>query len=288
MVGILGVIVLIVFQDVTINNESDYYSIKEAMEASMIESIDKSYYAKTGELKIVEQKFVANFTRRFINNSVGSSQGYSLEFYDIMESPPKATVIIRNATDLLVMSEDNADIVNNLTAILEATVDRNTYEDYYCNGTIKSGTYKYSDYYSNLPKGEKSSYRLNIDYIKGQIGLADGQIKNLRVAEITDVKLLNGSRSVDLSNAYVSWLNGSSWIPIVSGFSNKTGSELNNCYTAGVHVSIVDAYGDANNGYPTVKVITEVNSTSTSGCGDNKGNSLVQYSVVWKYDYCEG
>ena len=36
IVGMMTFVVLMVFQDVTINNEADYYSIKEAMEASMV------------------------------------------------------------------------------------------------------------------------------------------------------------------------------------------------------------------------------------------------------------
>lgn len=85
----------------------------------MVESIDKSYYARTGELKIVEEKFVANFTRRFANNTMGSSKSYIIDFYDIMESPPKASVVIRNDTDLMIVDENSTDIVNNLTGILK-------------------------------------------------------------------------------------------------------------------------------------------------------------------------
>ena len=65
LVGILGLSFITFFQNVTINNESEYYVLKESVEASMYESIDMSYYMTTGKLKILEEKFVANCTRRF-------------------------------------------------------------------------------------------------------------------------------------------------------------------------------------------------------------------------------
>lgn len=121
LVGLIAFVIVITFQRVTINNEGDYYSLKEAMEASLFESIDIPYYrdAETGgTIKIVEEKFIENFTRRFIKNTVGNSNGYVLEFYDIMESPPKASVIIKNKTESMTFSDEDFDVVNKLTGIL--------------------------------------------------------------------------------------------------------------------------------------------------------------------------
>jgi len=122
MLGLIGFAIVMVFQFVTINNESDYYSLKEAMEASMYESVDKAYYMETGEIKIVQEKFVENFTKRFIKNTMGNSIDYVLEFYDIMELPPKASVVIKNKTSSMSLSENNFTVVNNLTGILEANL----------------------------------------------------------------------------------------------------------------------------------------------------------------------
>ena len=121
LVGLIAFVIVITFQRVTINNEGDYYSLKEAMEASLFESIDIPYYrdAETGgTIKIVEEKFIENFTRRFVKNTVGNSNGYVLEFYDIMESPPKASVIIKNKTESMTFSDEDFDVVNKLTGIL--------------------------------------------------------------------------------------------------------------------------------------------------------------------------
>lgn len=121
LVGLIAFVIVITFQRVTINNEGDYYSLKEAMEASLFESIDIPYYRDTetgGTIKIVEEKFIENFTRRFVKNTVGNSNGYVLEFYDIMESPPKASVIIKNKTESMTFSDEDFDVVNKLTGIL--------------------------------------------------------------------------------------------------------------------------------------------------------------------------
>ena len=146
LLGMVGIVVISVFESVTINNESSYYVLKEAMKASMIESIDKAYYAThrycsgdtkvcpvnssgspkcVGAIKISEQKFVENFTRRFAASINGDVNDYTLEFYDIIESPPKATVMIKSNTttytnkDNKTMVQTSADIENTLNGILE-------------------------------------------------------------------------------------------------------------------------------------------------------------------------
>lgn len=146
LLGMVGIVVISVFESVTINNESSYYVLKEAMKASMIESIDKAYYAThrscsdntevcpvnssgspkcVGAIKISEQKFVENFTRRFAASINGDVNDYTLEFYDIIESPPKATVMIKSNTATFTSKENqtvvrsSADIENTLTGILE-------------------------------------------------------------------------------------------------------------------------------------------------------------------------
>ncbi len=127
LVGILGLSFITFFQNVTINNESEYYVLKESVEASMYESIDMSYYMTTGKLKILEEKFVANCTRRFYSSIEGNSNGYSLSFYDIMESPSKVSVVATSKTDNYQLgfssNVSSADIQNKLSGILEFDPD---------------------------------------------------------------------------------------------------------------------------------------------------------------------
>lgn len=119
--GLFIIVVLILVQDLTTTAEEDYYLMKEVMEAAMIDSVDYGIYRSTGEIRIIEEKFVENFTRRFAE-SVNANKDYRLEFYEIYESPPKATVRISTSTrEYSVNSDEVVDfgIVTLLTDIME-------------------------------------------------------------------------------------------------------------------------------------------------------------------------
>lgn len=128
MAGIIGIVFIVMFQSITVNNESEYYVLKEAMEAAMLESVDIACYRNKdaegcGEvIKISEQKFVENFTRRFLASVGGNATQYTIEFYDIIESPPKASVVIKGRTQqysiMASESDGSFDIVNSLDGIL--------------------------------------------------------------------------------------------------------------------------------------------------------------------------
>ena len=127
MLGLFIIVVLIIVQDLTSTSEEDYYMMKEVMEAAMIDSVDYGIYRSTGEIRIIEEKFVENFTRRFAE-SISASKDYRLEFYEIYESPPKATVRISTSTrEYTVDSEEIVDfgIVTILSSIMETK-----YEEY--------------------------------------------------------------------------------------------------------------------------------------------------------------
>ena len=121
ILGLFIIVVLVIVQDMTTTAEEDYYLMKEVMEAAMIDSLDYGVYRTTGEIRIVEEKFVENFTRRFAE-SVSANKDYRLEFYEIYESPPKATVRISTSTrEYTVNSDEIVDfgIVTILSNILE-------------------------------------------------------------------------------------------------------------------------------------------------------------------------
>lgn len=123
MTGAVGVVLIVMFENVTVNNESEYYVLKESVEAAMYESIDIKYLRCAGEYKIIEEKFVSNCTRRFYNNISGMGNKYKLEFGDIMEKPPKVSVIATSFTDNYSISADDSDlnfnIKNSFSAIFE-------------------------------------------------------------------------------------------------------------------------------------------------------------------------
>ncbi|MCI6002008.1 MAG: DUF5411 family protein [Tenericutes bacterium] len=119
--GLIGLAIIMLFQNITTNNEQDYYLLKEVAEAAMTESVDVAYYRTTGEIKISEQKFVENFIRRYAEVASFNANGYKIEFYDIMEVPPKASIRVTSKSDTYKITTDaqNFDIVNELNAILE-------------------------------------------------------------------------------------------------------------------------------------------------------------------------
>ena len=121
VLGLFIIVVLVIVQDMTTTAEEDYYLMKEVMEAAMIDSLDYGIYRTTGEVRIIEEKFVENFTRRFAE-SVSASKDYRLEFFEIYESPPKATVRISTSTrEYTVNSDEIVDfgVVTILSNILE-------------------------------------------------------------------------------------------------------------------------------------------------------------------------
>lgn len=121
ILGIIGVSIILLFQQLTTTNENDYYLLKEITEAAMVDSIDISYYRETGELKIVREKFVENFTRRFAESTLIIGTKYTIKFFDIMEEPPKVSVRIDTGIEnyKIYNTSGNYEVLNQLTGIFE-------------------------------------------------------------------------------------------------------------------------------------------------------------------------
>lgn len=122
MIGLFGFLIIIMFMEITVSNEQDYYTLKDATEASMIEAVDVAYYRLTGEIKMNQEKFVENFTRRFTETSTFGQGNYSIVFNQISETPPKVSITIvdsTNAYNQYNVQTSSYDIVNQLSAILD-------------------------------------------------------------------------------------------------------------------------------------------------------------------------
>ena len=120
--GIFIFVVLLLVQDLTSTDEEDYYLTKEVMEASMIDAIDYGVYRQYGDIRMVKEKFYESFIRRY-SESVKGIKTYKIEFYDVYEYPPKATVRIKTSTNEYTVKTDSAvdfDIVTVLSGILES------------------------------------------------------------------------------------------------------------------------------------------------------------------------
>ena len=125
--GLFGILIIVLFNEITVSDEQDYTTLKKATEASMIEAVDSAYYRMTGKLKISQEKFVESFTKRFILSSTFGQGNYYIDFYQITEYPAKVSLRIVDATDSYEiftdfdesLGETKANIINELSAILE-------------------------------------------------------------------------------------------------------------------------------------------------------------------------
>lgn len=141
---LFSMFILFFFEEVTISNEQDYYLLKEMTEAAMIDAVDIAYYRDTGEIKIIKEKFVENFTRRFVQNA--KVNGYILAFYDIMEEPPKVTVKVVNSTEeyniYTNMPGSNSSIDSTKINVVNENTGILSTEDCFMNKRFYSITYK--------------------------------------------------------------------------------------------------------------------------------------------------
>lgn len=186
ILGIIGVSIILLFQQLTTTNENDYYLLKEITEAAMVDSIDISYYRETGELKIVREKFVENFTRRFAESTLIIGTKYTIKFFDIMEEPPKVSVRIDTGIEnyKIYNTSGNYEVLNQLTGIFE-------YVGKSDNGKTISGEEnpykkkkKEMTYYSivkksNATKKYDTTLELNIPD-----ELVSGKIKNVTLSNV--------------------------------------------------------------------------------------------------------
>lgn len=186
ILGIIGVSIILLFQQLTTTNENDYYLLKEITEAAMVDSIDISYYRETGELKIVRDKFVENFTRRFAESTLIIGTKYTIKFFDIMEEPPKVSVRIDTGIDnyKIYNTSGNYEVLNQLTGIFEyvgksdngktISGEENPYEK-----KKKEMTYYSIVKKSNATKKYDTTLELNIPD-----ELVSGKIKNVTLSNV--------------------------------------------------------------------------------------------------------
>ena len=215
MLGIFGVAIIILFQNVTTNNENDYYLLKEITEAAMIDSIDLSYYRETGNLKIVREKFVENFTRRYGESTIFVTNDYKIKFYDIMEEPPKVTVIIDAGLGEYTLFADTQSysVQNYLSGILEnkGKVTEETYEEEYYYFTNNQKSVSPINIPSELNRGgiknvelDKVSYLSNNNIVTSQEELMKAILKSRFDWPNLDLDTLSSNISEYQTNSNIS------------------------------------------------------------------------------------
>ncbi len=135
LIVILGVVIigiLLFVQRLTTTNEEDYYLSREVLKSAMLDAVDYGSYMNTHKLVMSREKFVAIFTRRFAD-SVTADKDYRIDFYDIYEYPPKATIRISTDTGETSINNDgiNLEINTFITGILETTDDDGLFSTFY-------------------------------------------------------------------------------------------------------------------------------------------------------------
>lgn len=117
--GVLAIGIIWFFANTTRTDQHNYNLLKETTEAAMFDAIDLAAYRVNGTIKIIEEKFVENFIRRFAENA-DLSNTYVIEIYDVNETPPKVSLKVSSTKDTTATGEIiEFDIVNNIDAILE-------------------------------------------------------------------------------------------------------------------------------------------------------------------------
>ena len=137
LLGIFIVVVMMLSNDATTTNTEDYYQLKEVANSALYDAIDYSYYSQTRQIRILKEVFVENFLRRFAE-TVNITDTYTVQFYDLYESPPKVSIKIATTTAGFVVGRDSSnvnpdeavtqlDVVNSIDLIVE--FDNNTTKD---------------------------------------------------------------------------------------------------------------------------------------------------------------
>lgn len=123
--GVVTIALIIFFQNMTNTEENNYTVLKETTEAAMYDAVDYATYRKTGEIRIIQEKFVENFLRRFAE-SASLSHAYKIDIYDINETPPKVSLKVSTTDDKADVSQiKNGEIITftvseNIDAIIES------------------------------------------------------------------------------------------------------------------------------------------------------------------------
>ena len=279
VLGLVGLSIIILFQNITTNNENDYYLLKEVTEASMIDAINMDYYRETGELKITKEKFVESFTRRFAESTVFASSEYTINYFDIMEEPPKVTVSINTGIGEYTIYQDTSDyhVANTLSAILEYYgKDGSKTGESYVNGTPLVEKTFTKTYYS-IPSSNTGNYS-----VKQPINIPDElNHKNIYDVEISKVESKGnvneeGELLYALLNRDIDWTRSND-NPTDFNIKNNSNIDINN-----IQKNI------------TVNKIKGRKCLTTEECNESKywiewtgtgspGITVLKFDLTWKY-----
>ena len=271
--ALVGLTILILFQNITTGNENDYYLLKEVTEASMIDAIDMDYYRESGELKIIKDKFVESFTRRFAESTVFTSSKYTINYFDIMEEPPKVTVSINTGIGEYTIYQDTSDyhVANTLSAILEYYgKDGSKTGESYVNGTPLVEK-KFTKTYYSIPSSNTSNYS-----VKQPLNIPDElNHKNIYDVEISKVEFDDNVSSqaellYALLNREIDWTNTNN--NNATKYDKLSFDEIKKINNIKIGQC---SYDDISTSSPYC--------IKWTGVGEEKGTAAIKLKVTWKY-----
>ena len=298
VLGLIGIAIILLFQNLTTNNENDYYLLKEVTEASMFDAIDYKTYRETGELKIKEKVFVESFTRRFAESTLFIGSSYTIKMFDIMESPPKVTVMIDTGIGTVTIYNDTSDysVVNSLSAILEynnfdfsnVSEDSIFYTGSYTNGEYVQKFYD-KDYYSFVGIGKNTNIEFRQVLNAPDVLNVSGGLINIISAEVIDgPSIVTGDFT---ENVMIAILNRDvDWVAdYKTDYLNVDYSDNDSYYYGNFDISRIDNIKlcDSNTDTKCNGINTFLFSWRGIVDKTDKSTLFVKYKIRWKYEIFE-
>lgn len=284
--GLTGVMIILLFQQLTTTNESDYYLLKEITEAAMIDSIDITHYRETGDLKIVKEKFVENFTRRFAESTLLTGTGYTINFYNIMETPPKATVEVNTGLGQYKIFEDTSsyNVQNILSGILEYTGEYTNVSPGNIHYNKPYETKTYTKTYYSMPYSSNNNFSVK-EPLNIPEELQKNNIKNIEISKIESEGVITTQGELLLAklNREIDWARArenmdTDFITDIKSYVsnlNVNNTKYYNCEAIKGNLSDIDC--------ENYKYWLYWSGTST----DNKRNAVLKLKITWLYDEYE-
>lgn len=205
VLGIFVIVVMMIIRDFQTTDDQDFYVLKEVTSASMMDSVDYAYYREHNDLRIIEEKFVENFLRRFAQ-SMSSNKTYDVRIYKVNEVPPEASIKVVTATGEYQVDADEGmldfGVINLLSGILDMKHNNVVEGAEISEGgdipdNVRSYTYYSFAYSTGAAKKINTSYEVNLPILPD-----DTKPKDVVKCEAESVSFFSSSSDISAYSAF--------------------------------------------------------------------------------------